>query len=353
MKRWRQIRWRIVAVQALVVVVGVVTLIVTADLLAARVIAAPFLPAFRSAMGQALAIAALAAIIVGSATSVLLAREILRPLRELSISSQRIADGHYDERIAVPASQELADVAHSFNQMADVLAHIEQQRVALIGNVAHELRTPLAGLEGYLEGMLDGVIPDDPETIAAMQHELRRLRRLVDDLQQLSRVEAGQLTLHIETFDLVSVVQRVVMQLRPQLIAQSMEVIVELPEAALKVRADTDRSAQILINLIGNAMRYTPEDGAIVLRIRRDASHASVVVEDNGIGIPASALPFIFERFYRVDPSRSRTSGGSGIGLTIARHLAWAMGGEITAASPGPGQGSTFTFILPLAEIVS
>ena len=350
MKYWRQIRWRIVAVQALVVMVGVITLIITADLLATRAIDPKLLPDFRSAMGQSLFVAALAAILVGTATSILLAREILRPLRELTLSSQRIADGHYDDRIAVPASEELSNVAHSFNQMADVLAHIEQQRVALIGDVAHELRTPLAGLEGYLEGMLDGVIPDDPETIAAMQHELRRLRRLVDDLQQLSRVETGQLALHIETFDLVSVAQRVAMQLRPQLIAQSLDVIVELPDGRLKVRADPDRSAQILVTLIGNAIRYSPDDGAIVVRIGRDAKHASVAIEDNGVGIPATALPYLFERFYRVDPSRSRTSGGSGIGLTIARHLAWAMGGEIIASSPGPDQGSTFTLSLPLAD---
>lgn len=350
MSLWRQIRWRIVAVQALVVVVGVVTLMITADLLATRVIDPALLPNFRQAMSQSLLLAALAAILVGTATSILLAREILRPLRELSRSSQRIADGHYDERIAVPAFTELADVAQSFNQMADVLAHIEQQRVALIGNVAHELRTPLAGLEGYLEGMLDGVLPDDPETIAAMQHELRRLRRLVDDLQQLSRVEAGQMSLRIEKFDLVPLVQRVVAQLRPQLIAQSLDLIVELPEPRLLVCADPDRSAQVLINLIGNAMRYTAEDGSIKLRVRRNSHQASVCIEDNGIGIPEAALPFIFERFFRVDPSRSRSSGGSGIGLTIARHLAWAMGGDITAASPGPGLGSTFTLSLPLSD---
>ena len=116
------------------------------------------------------------------------------------------------------------------------------------------------------------------------------------------------------------------------------------------MRADPDRSAQILVNLIGNAIRYSPDDGAIVVRIGRDAKHASVAIEDNGVGIPATALPCLFERFYRVDPSRSRTSGGSGIGLTIARHLAWAMGGEIIASSPGPDQGSTFTLSLPLAD---
>ncbi|HWQ14872.1 MAG TPA: ATP-binding protein [Roseiflexaceae bacterium] len=348
MSCWRQLRWRIVAVQALVVAVGVVTLIVTADLLAARAVDPALLPAFRDAVARALAAAALAAAVVGTGASVLLAREILRPLRELARSSRRIAGGHYGERVAVPAASELADVAESFNQMAQALAQVEHQRVALIGNVAHELRTPLAGLEGYLEGLLDGVLPSDPETIGAMQHEVRRLRRLVDDLQQLSRVEAGQVALRVETFDLAPLVQRVVTQLRPQLIAQRLELAVEVPGEALHVRADPDRTAQILVNLIGNAIRYTPDGGRISVRVRRDGDQASVAVEDTGVGIPAEALPYIFERFYRVDPSRSRASGGSGIGLTIARHLAWAMGGEIVAASPGLGQGSTFTLSLPL-----
>jgi histidine kinase len=205
-------------------------------------------------------------------------------------------------------------------------------------------------LEGYLEGLLDGVLPSDPETIGVMQHEVRRLRRLVDDLQQLSRVEAGQVALRIETFDLLPMVQRVITQLRPQLMAQSLEMIVDVPGQELWVRADPDRTAQILVNLIGNAIRYTPDDGSIRVRIRQTGNQASIIIEDTGIGIPAAALPYLFERFYRVDPSRSRVSGGSGIGLTIARHLAWAMGGEITATSPGLGQGSTFMLLLPLGD---
>lgn len=344
---WRQLRWRIIAAQMLVVLVGVVTLIATADILAARTIDPALLPAFEAAVLQALVVAALAATLVGLAASLLLMREILRPLRQLAASSRRIASGRYDERIAMPLSDELRDVAQSFNQMAAALERVEQQRVTLIGNVAHELRTPLAGLEGYLEGLLDGVLPDDPETISAMQHEVRRLRRLVDDLQHLSRVEAGQVTIQPQVFDIVALVQRIVAQLRPQLIEQRLEIVVEAPEGATLAYADPDRAAQVLVNLIGNAIRYTPEDGCITLRVRSAATNIQVVVEDTGIGIPAEALPYLFERFYRVDPSRSRASGGSGIGLTIARHLARAMGGDITAASPGIGKGSVFTLTLP------
>jgi histidine kinase len=345
---WRQLRWRIVAAQLLVVVVGVVALIATADRLAARAVAVELVPAFRAAVGQALAVAAVAAMLAGLGASLLLMREILRPLRRLARGAQRIAAGHYDERVVVPTSDELADVATSFNQMAAALETVEQQRVALIGDVAHELRTPLAGLEGYLEGLLDGVLPSDPETISAMQHEVRRLRRLVGDLQQLSRVEAGQTALRIEQVDLLALARRVVAQLRPQLLGQRLEVVAETGDQPLLVWADPDRTAQIVINLIGNAIRYTPEDGRITVRLAAAGGRAQVAVEDTGIGIPPEALPYLFERFYRVDPSRSRSSGGSGIGLTIARHMAWAMGGELTAASAGLGQGSTFTLSLPL-----
>jgi histidine kinase len=349
MSFWRQLRWRIVAAQMLVVVVGVLTLIATADRVAAQAVVAELAPAFRAAVGEALTVAAAAATLAGLVASLLLMREILRPLRQLAGSSQRIAAGHYDERVAVPASDELADVAASFNQMAATLETVEQQRVTLIGNVAHELRTPLAGLEGYLEGLLDGVLPNDPETISAMQHEVRRLRRLVDDLQQLSRVEAGQVALRIEPVDLIELAQRVVTQLRPQLLGQCLEVAPETPETRPEVLADPDRTAQIVINLLGNAIRYTPEDGCITVRVGASERWGYVTVEDTGVGIAGEALPYLFERFYRVDPSRARSSGGSGIGLTIARHLAWAMGGDLTATSDGIGKGSRFTLTLPRA----
>lgn len=347
----RQLRWQIVGAQMLVVVVGVLTLSLTANTLAARAVPPDLLPTVQAQVGKALLIAALAATGAGLMTSLLLVRAILRPLQAIARSSQRIAAGRYDERVAVPASDELRAVATSFNQMAAVLEQVEQQRVAMIGNVAHELRTPLAGIEGYLEGLVDAIIPSTPETFRDMQHEVRRLRRLVDDLQTLSRVEAGQVSLHFTTFDLRDVARRVVAQIQPQVLDGCLETIVDGPDRPLLVRADPDRTVQILLNLVGNAVRYTPEHGCITVRLATDAQMAEVRVQDTGIGIPPEALPYIFERFYRVDPSRARSSGGSGIGLTIARHLAWAMGGDLRAESPGRGRGSTFTLRLPLAEV--
>lgn len=369
MRRLPQLRWQIIAAQLLVVAVGVAVLAVTADVVGNRIFAAALhmqlrqlpvmdpaaieaalLDSFHRAVGQALLAAGLAAAVVALVSSIILLRQILRPLGEIACSSRRIADGRYDERVTVPSSDELAIVATSFNQMATSLEQVEQQRVALIGNVAHELRTPLTGIEGYLEGLIDGVFAPEPETFSEIQHEVRRLRRLVDDLQTLSHVEAGQVGLHLAEVDLVTVAQRVVGRLRSQTTTSCLEVAVTAGAGPLIARADPDRVAQILLNLVGNALRYTPEGGCITIQLGAHQDQVRVDVIDTGVGIAAADLPLIFERFYRVDRSRSRTSGGSGIGLTIARHLAWAMGGDLTATSAGPGQGSTFTLILPRAD---
>jgi len=374
-KIWRQLRWRIVGSHLVIVIAGVTILLLATEAVpiltassavqtrltdlidpqnpqAAEQAASALLDNFRRTLFISLAIAASGALIAGMITSLLLTRLILRPVQQITRSSRRIANGHYGERVAVPNSDELALVAINFNQMAEALEQIEQQRVALIGNVSHELRTPLSGIEGYLEGMMDGVLPSDTETFAHMYQEVRRLRRLVDDLQALSKVEAGQISLHLQQFDLIPVLNRVIAQLQPQAAAQSLEIVVNGPEAA-HICADPDRTAQVLVNLVGNAIRYTPEGGTITVLATAGRRTVEIAVKDTGVGIPPEALPYIFERFYRVDPSRARSSGGSGIGLTISRHLAWAMGGELTAASNGPGQGSTFTLSLPLAQTTS
>jgi histidine kinase len=324
-----------------VVVVLLVALLLTRDLLGADAAAA----GYRRSVFIAVGAAALSAIAAGALTSILLSREIIRPLRQLARSSERIAAGHYDERMAVPASDELAQMAASFNQMAAALAEVEQTRISLIGDVSHELRTPLTSLSGYLEGMLDGVFPCDEETLALMYQETRRMRRLVGDLQTLSRVEAGRLVLALGTFDLQALAQRAAAKLEPQAQSGQIALLVEGPKRPCLVTADPDRVEQILINLLGNALRYSPPGGVVRVTVSRDGRVARVAVGDEGIGIAPEQLPYVFERFYRADHGRS----GSGIGLTIARHLAWALGGDLAAASPGPGHGSTFTLTLPAA----
>ena len=371
---FRQLKWKIIAGHMVVVLVGVLTLSLVGEVILLRTmpvdlegylttlvradtpeaieeLTASLLQAFyHNAVSRSLLVAAVGAILAGLLTSLFLVREILRPLRDIALSSQRIAEGRYSERVEVPASTELAMLATNFNQMAAALEQIEQQRIALISNVMHELRTPLTGLSGYLEGLMDGLFTNDRETFAQMDQEVRRLRRLVDDLQALSRVEAGQISLQMDSINLIPIVERTINQLKPQAMAQCLELTVEQNHPELHVCADLDRTAQVLLNLVGNAIRYTPDGGCIRVKVSTEGKTARIAVTDNGIGIPAEALPYIFERFYRVDLSRARTSGGSGIGLTISRHLAWAMGGNLTATSAGPGQGSTFIFTLNLTE---
>lgn len=371
---WRQLKWRIVGGNMAVVIAGATLVLVMTQLVTRRVVPEPIvaglralaeasdalgaeaatavlLETFRGTILTAVFVGALGAIVVGWFSSLALARHILRPLNQLASSSQRIANGRYDERLPIPASSELATVAAHFNQMAEALATIEAQRITLIGNVSHELRTPLTSMIGYLEGLMDGVFPSGQETYAPMHAEMKRMQRLVDDLQTLSRVEAGEIGLKKRPFALYPVVEQVLTQLQPQLTAGQLQtaVLEEEGETAVVVHADPDRTAQVLLNLLSNAIRYTPPHGTITVALRSHHPFAHITVHDTGSGIPEAALPFLFERFYRVDQSRARKSGGSGIGLTISRHLVWAMGGDITAHSAGPNQGSRFTFTLPLA----
>lgn len=367
---YKRLRWRLIASQFLVAFVGVSLM-----LLATRIIILKTAPdvirpqlikllddpaqlapveqaliyAFRDAVLASVVVAAAGAITAGVFSSYLLWRTLIAPLRQMADSSRRVADGRYAERVIVPenSGEAMAQLVVSFNQMAAALEQIEQQRVNLLGNIAHELRTPLTSLKGYLEGLMDGLFPANEETFAWMTQETERLRRLVDDIQNLSRIEAGQFNLDFQPFDLMGVVNRVVAQLRPQ--AQAKDLSLTIQPHPVHVQADADRTAQVLLNLIGNAIRYTPEKGAITVTVLPEERVVRVIIADTGVGIPAEALPYVFERFYRVDQSRARVSGGSGIGLTIARHLVWAMGGEIAAASSGLEQGSQFTFTLPVA----
>jgi histidine kinase len=367
----RQLRWRIIAGHMVVILVGVMMLAVMSELFILSTTPESIRPYltklaeavtpeavnsatteliavfYRDAIFRALSVAAASAIVAGMLTSLFLVREILQPLNQIANSSRRIAEGRYSERVTIPKSTEMATVATHFNEMAEALEQIEQKRIALISNVMHELRTPLTGLEGYLEGLMDGVFASEPETFVQMSHEVRRLKRLVNDLQSLSQVESGRISLQMETFDLVPVAERIINQLMPQAVAQDMELVRIVPQNPVIVLADPDRTAQILVNMLGNAIRYTPDAGCITITVTQSKHTVQVEVSDDGIGIPADALPYIFERFFRVDRSRARSSGGSGIGLTISRHLAWAMGGELEAASDGRDQGSTFTLTLP------
>jgi histidine kinase len=214
--------------------------------------------------------------------------------------------------------------------------------------VAHELRTPLTTIKGTAEGLIDGVLPPDLETFHRVYKEADRLQRLVSDLQELSRVEARAYQLDRKPVWAGDLVSAVVERLSPQFGDKGVALITDVSAGLPLVLADEDRIGQVLLNLVGNALQYTPAGGRVTIHASREGDMVAVAVEDTGIGIPAEHLPHLFTRFFRVDKSRSRAGGGSGIGLTISRYLVEAHGGTIIAESPGSGEGSTFTFTLPI-----
>jgi histidine kinase len=305
---------------------------------------------FQNSFNEALIIAVIVASIVALAVSYVFSRNILAPVRVMKNASQRIAEGHYDERVEISGEDELHQLAGSFNKMAEQLEQVETMRRRLIGDVAHELRTPLTAIKGSAEALMDGVLPASAETYSQIHAEAERLSRLVDDLQELSRVESRAAQLNIRPADSTALIQTVTKRLGHQFDEKQVTLTLSLPRDPILVLADEDRAIQVLTNLIGNALQYTPSNGEVTVSIERDNKEARISVRDNGFGIPAEHLKHIFDRFYRVDKSRSRARGGSGIGLTIAKHLVEAHGGKIWAESAGENRGSVFIFTLPLAK---
>jgi histidine kinase len=291
-----------------------------------------------------------AALAVAVVVSLFVSRRIVEPLHTLSTVSSRLADGFYRERTRIGSNDEIAQLAQSVNQLADTLDQTERRRLALLADVTHELRTPLATIGGYMEGMLDGVIKPTPPTFNLILQETNRLQRLIEDLELLSRVEAGQLPIIAREFDLRRTLDEIAAQFEPLFSANEVHLLVQAPPQLPTVWADPDRVDQVLINILSNAYRYTPTGGQVTLRASVHEGEMLIAVQDSGVGISAEHLPYVFERFYRVDKSRARHSGGNGIGLAIARHLVYAQGGTIWATSAGEGQGTTFFFTLPLAE---
>jgi len=308
---------------------------------------------FSTAASEATLIALATASIIAISVSALITRRVVTPLLAMMAASQQIAGGNYGRRVPLPSKRppadqdEMGQLAHSFNQMAEQLEESDMIRRQLIGDVTHELRTPLTIIKGSMEGLIDGVLPPEMETFQQVYHEAARLERLVTDLQELSQVEAGAYELHRQPVDLGKLTTAVADRLRPQFTDQGVALSVHLPPRLVMVSADPDRVSQILINLMGNALQHTPTDGQVDVIVQANHEGAVISIIDSGEGIGAQDLPHLFTRFYRIDKSRARSSGGSGIGLTIARHLVEAHGGRIWAESVGVGQGSTFAFSLP------
>jgi histidine kinase len=311
---------------------------------------------FRSGVNEALAVAALAASLAALVVSVLISRRVVAPIQAITKASLRIADGHYDQSVGVadgdPAyADELAQLSQAFNQMAGRLEQTEQMRLQLLGDFSHELRTPLTAIKGSMEALIDGVLPAVPATFEQIEQEADRLQRLVNDLQELSRVEAGAYELDRHPMSVEDLVQIALQRIEQQVRTKNISLTSHLSPGLPSIQGDQDRLLQVLLNLLSNACQYTPPDGAVHVQAGLQGDEVVISVKDNGIGIPAEHIRQLFTRFYRVDKSRSRQAGGgSGIGLTIAKHLVEAHGGRIWVESAGPGKGSTFCFALPVQK---
>ncbi len=299
---------------------------------------------FADAVNAALLAGMLAGVVAAAVFGVLAARQLLRPLGEVGRATREIAQGRYDVRVPTGSDAEVAALASDVNLLATSLAETEARRVRLLGEVAHELRTPLTVIDGTVEGMIDGVLPADAEHLGVLTSEVRRLRRLADDLSTLSRAEEGRLSVVPARVALRPVIADAVARLAPQASDAGLT-LTFAPGVEIETDADADRLAQVVTNLVGNAIRATPSGGSVVVSVERTGATASISVTDTGEGLASEDLERVFERFYRV-PGR-RGGDGSGIGLTIARRIMRAHGGDLIARSEGPGRGSTFIATLP------
>jgi histidine kinase len=303
---------------------------------------------YRAGFNDALKAAGIAALASAVVLSLILSRGVTSQVQAMSTAAERIAAGQYQERVRIQGMDELSQLASRFNDMARKLDEVESMRRNLIADVSHELRTPLTAIQGSMEGLIDGVLPETSETYEQIHDEAKRLNRLVDDLQELSRVEAHAFELQLQPVDVPSLVEGTIKRLGSAAAARGVRLEASVSAHLPKPLGDEGRLMQVLSNLTNNALQYTPRGGAVTLSAAVVGGELHVSVRDTGVGIAPDQLPRIFDRFYRIDKSRSRQEGGgSGVGLTIARALVEAHGGRVWAESGGAGKGSTFTFALP------
>ncbi len=355
---------RLMQAQVLVVGVGAVTLIIAAAIVAPRLfhdhlihagVADPDVQfhaeeAFASSFAISVVLATVTALIAAGGISWFMVRRVSRPVEELAVSAESVAAGRYD--VAVPDasfSSELHQLSDSFTHMARRLAETETTRTRLLADLAHELRTPLATLEVYIDGMEDDVLARDAATYATMRLQVERLRRLASDLRESSAAEEHALGIVLERIDSRDVVRLAVAAAAPRFMAKGVSLELVAGEEPCWILGDSVRLQQVLANLLDNALRHTPPAGSVVVGVSVEGSTVQIRVTDSGEGIPADQLHSVFERFHRVDASRVSTDGGgSGLGLTIARAIVNDHGGTLQAASDGPGRGATILVSIPV-----
>jgi signal transduction histidine kinase len=305
--------------------------------------------AYQSANAISLSLALLTALVVAMAVNVYIARRIGRSVASIAGAASDVAGGHYDVRVPSPGlGAEFEALASGFNQMADRLGSVERTRRRLLADLGHEMRTPVATLEAYLEALEDGVATLDAETAQLLRAQTRRLARLSEDIGTVSRAEEGQVRLELRTVQPAALVRAAVDSVTEAYEAKDVRLVTHLAAGLTELSLDPERIGQALGNLLDNALRHTPAGGTVsVSAATRRTGGVSLSVADTGEGIPAEHLAHVFERFYRVDTARDRAHGGSGIGLAIAKAFVEAHGGQLTVTSAGTGQGSTFRILLP------
>jgi two-component system, OmpR family, sensor histidine kinase BaeS len=301
-----------------------------------------------TALGRPATFGAAGLIVVAMLGTALIARQVSRPVRRLTLAASLLAGGHFVIRVPVRGRSELARLTQSFNTMAEAVQRSEERQRRLIADVAHEMRTPLSNLRGYLEGLSDGVVEPSRELFASLHEETLLQRRILDDLQVLAQAEAGDLNYAKSATDLADLVSTGATAHRAVAAEAGVALTVDAPHPVW-IQADADRLRQVLGNLLSNAIRYTDEGGHVLLKVRAESGEATLTVQDTGVGIDPGDLPRVFDRFWRADPARQRATGGTGLGLTIAHRIVTDHGGRITVTSR-PHIGTTFVVHLPLQD---
>ena len=355
---------RLLLINLLIVASGAVTVLVAALLLAPALfhqhLQLAHLPqidsgvrdhvdrAFEQALLLALGIGVAVAALVAAAISWLIARRVAAPVQQTAAALQRLADGHHDVHVDDPGlGPELAVLADASNRLGHRLEATDEQRRLLTADLAHQLRTPIASLQATAQALQDGILPADAETLGVLSDQSTHLQRLVADLEKVSRAEERRIVLTSAPESLVPIVERAVAAEQERYAAHAVTLTTDLPETGAIARVDRDRLREVLGNLLDNALRHTPPGGQVSVGVHAAPSRSAAVVitvTDTGSGFDPGRAELLFRRFHR----ESRQTPGSGVGLTIARALVEAHGGTLTASSPGPGHGATFTITLPV-----
>ena len=278
-----------------------------------------------------------------------ISRQITAPLRQLALAANEIAKGNLNVRVPIRGDDELGQVGQAFNRMALALAEQQRLRQQLMADIAHELRTPLSVVQAQVEAILDDVFQPSPENLRPIHEQVDLLRRLIEDLRDLSLAEAGELDIRKEPLEFSVIVRRAVQSMRPVAQEKDVELRLNVRRPLLPVMGDGQRLEQVLLNLLSNAIRHTPRGGHVEIHVWSDEASVYCRVRDTGPGIAQKDLPHVFERFWRADKSRSRETGGTGLGLAIARRWVEAHGGRIWADN-APEGGAVFTLVLPAAH---